>query len=481
MVADWAEEEFETIDLKDKRLNRRAKKVLTALGERPTASIPAACGGHTEMVATYRLFENAKVTFDTVLSPHLEQTKKRVAGNPVVLFVQDTTELDLTRPGSHVTGVGPMDGLSRQGAFVHLQHAFTDDGIPLGTASAYVWARSPDEPGMTQSKKLKRRRAAHIEAKESFRWIQGLRAVRAISEYAKDTTCICIADSEADIFEMFTESRSTDRGGQIDWIIRACQDRVVDAGTAESQETRLREAAAAGPALSTKTIEVRARTSMVANEKRARLQSRNDRKAIVTIRAATVTLLPPKRAGGKAIPVTVNVVLVREDQPPEGEIAIEWVLVTTLPIGDMEAVEAIIKYYEQRWSIEVFFRTLKSGCRVEERRFENLDRLLPCIAIYLIVAWRTLLLCRLGRACPDISCATIFEPSEWKSVYAKTTKKTPPGQPPRLNEMIRMIAQLGGYVNVPGREDMPGVQTLWLGMQRMRDLAWAWDFVQGLG
>ncbi|MBN1909823.1 MAG: hypothetical protein JW818_08805 [Pirellulales bacterium] len=33
--------------------------------------------------------------------------------------------------------------------------------------------------------------------------------------------------------------------------------------------------------------------------------------------------------------------------------------------------------------IEIFFRTLKSGCRVEERHFEYLDRLLPCVGIYL--------------------------------------------------------------------------------------------------
>ena len=125
--------------------------------------------------------------------------------------------------------------------------------------------------------------------------------------------------------------------------------------------------------------------------------------------------------------------------------------------------------------IEVLFRTLKSGCRVEERRFEELERLLPCLAVYLITAWRTLLVCRLGRSCPDISCEAVFEPCEWKSVWIAVKGTPPPQEAPRLGELVCLVAQLGGYVHRPKRSDPPGPQTLWLGMQRMRDLAWAWD------
>ena len=63
-----------------------------------------------------------------------------------------------------------------------------------------------------------------------------------------------------------------------------------------------------------------------------------------------------------------------------------WILVTTLPIDEVEPVRQIIQSYTVRWMIEVLFRTLKSGCRVEERRFQHVDRLLPCLAVYLIVA-----------------------------------------------------------------------------------------------
>jgi hypothetical protein len=95
--------------------------------------------------------------------------------------------------------------------------------------------------------------------------------------------------------------------------------------------------------------------------------------------------------------------------------------------------------------------------------------------VYLIVAWRTLMLCRLGRSCPDLDCEAVFEPSEWKSVWLTVRREPLPAQPPRLMEMMKLVAQLGGYVNYPTRKDPPGPQTVWLGLQRMKDLAWAWD------
>jgi Transposase DDE domain len=136
-----------------------------------------------------------------------------------------------------------------------------------------------------------------------------------------------------------------------------------------------------------------------------------------------VTLRPPPRPDRKLPPVTVNVVLVREPNPPADEVRVEWILVTTLPIDTLDQVRTVVEYYCIRWSIEVLFRTLKSGCRIEHRRFEHIDRVLPALALYLIVAWRTLFVCRLGRCCPDIDCEAIFEPSEWKAVWMNQVRR----------------------------------------------------------
>ena len=170
-----------------------------------------------------------------------------------------------------------------------------------------------------------------------------------------------------------------------------------------------------------------------------------------------------------------KVILVREVNPPADDVPIEWLLVTTLPVDTVEQVKTILQYYTVRFLIEVQFRVLKSGCRVEQRLFEHIDRLLPCLAVYWIVAWRTLMVCRLGRSHPDLDCEAVFEPSEWKSVWMAVRRKAFPQTPPRLMEIVKLVAQLGGYVNRPNRKDLPGPQSLWLGLQRARDLAWAWN------
>ena len=154
-------------------------------------------------------------------------------------------------------------------------------------------------------------------------------------------------------------------------------------------------------------------------------------------------------------------------------IQIQWLLITTLPIDDVDQVKSIVYYYTIRWQIEVYFRTLKSGCRVEARYFERSSRLLNCLAVYSIVAWKILYLCRLSRECPELDCEVVFEPSEWKSVYMAVRREEPPATPPSLNAIVRMIASLGGYVI--RKKTQPGTQTLWIGLQRLHDLSTAWN------
>jgi len=186
-----------------------------------------------------------------------------------------------------------------------------------------------------------------------------------------------------------------------------------------------------------------------------------------------VAFRPPPRPDRILPQVTLNVVLVDEPNPPEGQKPIQWILVTTLPIDTHDQVRLIVKYYKVRWQIEVYFRTLKSGCRIESRYFEKITPLLNSIALYAIGAWKILYLCRLSKECPDLDCEIAFDPSEWKAVYMVVHREAPPATPPTLNEMIKMIASLGGYVIRAKTE--PGTQTLWLGLQRAHDLSIAWN------
>src|ERR1700722_7903156 len=270
MLAPWAREEMATADLRDKRLNDRLTQILSDLGSRPTASIPAACGGVNEMTAAYRFFDNDKADPDSILQPHAEQTRRRMAQHDTVLLVQDTTEADLTRPQQQVQDAGPLDGSARRGGFIHPLHAFTPDAIPLGTAWSRIWARKEEAESPSKAEKRKKRKAAPIEQKESQRWIEGLRPAREIAQEMPETRCICIADSEADIYELFAEPRGTI---PVDWLIRACQDRALEPEAAEgpgpgpgspveseaAKGTLLRSRVMARPVLFRRQITVRGR------------------------------------------------------------------------------------------------------------------------------------------------------------------------------------------------------------------------------
>ena len=486
MVASWVEEELGTVDLKHKRRNVRLKRLLADFAARPSASIPAAVGGgRAETEAAYRFFDNPHVEFDAILAPHRAATLTRMRQYPTVILAQDTSEIELTRPEQQVAGAGPLDAGSRRGCFVHPLLALTPEGVPLGTVSAECWTRDDAPPvKLDKAARAQQRKLTPIEDKESRRWVTGLHEAHAVAALLPEVEVITVADSEADIFELLVAGQSeadvavdgpppARRAG---WIVRACQDRALrrEPGSAADAARCVSEAVEAAPVLATYEVSVRGREPKVSCETRGRRQARESRQATVNVRACAVTLRAPHRPDRQLPDVTVNVVLVREIHPPAGEEPIEWLLLTSLPIATVDHVLHVIKTYCVRWMIEVFFRVLKQGCRIEWRRFEHLDRVKRFLAVALLVAWRTLYVTRLGRDFPDLDCEAVFEPSEWKAVYQVTQKRSPPQTPPKLQEMVRLVAQLGGYVNRP-RADEPGAETIWKGLQRLHDMALCWD------
>lgn len=170
MSDNWIDNELKTVNLEDKRLNVRFAEILKALGERPHISIPAACGGHAETMAAYRFFGNEKTTFEKILRPHRDATVRRISAQEVVLCVQDTTELDLTRPKQQIRGAGLIgSGDKRFGGYLHLLEAFVPDGTPLGAIWAKKVIRASEKPPKDQSPKRRKLNSIPIEEKESFR------------------------------------------------------------------------------------------------------------------------------------------------------------------------------------------------------------------------------------------------------------------------------------------------------------------------
>lgn len=462
---EWVMQEMKEVDLGDTRLNERLLEVLSMMSSTPSKSIPAAVhGGNNETTGAYRLFDNDRADFEKILLPHIEATYGRIAEEKIIILAQDTTELDLTRPKQQVEGAGPLDGSSRFGEFLHPLVAFTPNGTPLGILSAEIWTREPGPSKAEDRKKLP------IEEKESVRWLDTHKHAQEIATQHPGTQFVCVADSEADIFEVIELEQESPENFQ--WIIRSCYDRslITDA---PDQSTHLHEQLSSCSVRYNKRIHIRGRDPKVTCDKRARNQPRISRECDVEVRATTVTLRPVKRSDRKLRSTTVNAILAQEKNAPEGDVPVSWLLLTNMPISTQEEIELAIAYYCIRWMIEVFFRTLKSGCRIEARRFETIERFERCLAVTLIIAWRTLYTTRLGRELPEASCECVFSPDEWQPVYQLVMQEPPPKTPPTLRIMIRLIARLGGYVD-RSRDDEPGPDTTMRGMERLYDISACW-------
>jgi hypothetical protein len=460
----WIEEELSCIDFEDERLDSRMLKVLEELSKHPSKSIPSACSGHSEMTAAYRFFSNEKVTFDGVLEPHIEQSKTRISNHPVVLLIADSTEIENKRPNQNMDGVGYLSD-SRRGMLLHPFVAFTPQRVPLGIIHSELINRAK---ATEKSKSKKNSRRIPIEDKESYRWLVNQRIALELAEEIPETQFITIYDSEADIFDVLSEFN--DSNASVDYIVRGCQNRrLVD----EGKKNKLHDKVLDSPVLFKKKLSIRSKDKKVSCNTKKRGQERKARKTEVQVRATKATLLPPEHKEKELSPVHVNVVLVSETKPPKGQEKIEWMLVTTLPINNKNEIRKIIQYYCTRWMIEVFFKVLKSGCRIEKRRFLSIDNFRPCLALYLIIAWRVLYVCHLSREYPNISCQTVFSPAEWKSIYVIHLKKKPPKKIPTLDEIAGIVAKLGGYIK--RKNSPPGPKNFWVGLQRLHDIAMAWE------
>ena len=343
MVQQWCREELETADFGDQRLNERVVQVLESLADRPTASIPAALGGRSELEAAYRFFDNDKVTLEKVLQAHFHVTTKRCTEQRIVLCAQDTSELDFSRPQQQVSGAGPLASPNRRGALLHANLAFAEDGTPLGAIGAKIWAREEsdsEQPKLSKAAKEKKRRATPIEEKESIRWIEGIRAVQKLARDCPDTLCVSLSDSEGDMYDLLAEPRTT---SNFHWIVRACHDRTV-LDFQGNPVGAIRDSLLELPVLFTNDITIQGRKQKIACETNPRRTSRVSRQATVEVRAGSVTVKAPSLCKHAIPAVTINVVLVREPHPPEGEHPIEWILLTTLPISTMEQVRSVIRY-----------------------------------------------------------------------------------------------------------------------------------------
>lgn len=181
---------------------------------------------------------------------------------------------------------------------------------------------------------------------------------------------------------------------------------------------------------------------------------------------------------GRDDTIEASCVIAREIDPPVGVKALEWRLLTNREAPDFEAAVQLIDWYRARWEIELFFHVLKNGCKVEALQLSTFERLERALMLFMVVSWRIARLMRLGRTCPDLEAELLFERDEWEAAFI-LNKRRPPKAPPPLNEVVRLVATLGGFL---GRkcDGEPGVKTIWIGLQRVMEYAAGRQFERAL-
>jgi hypothetical protein len=442
--ASWAEEEFGDADLGDVRRNARLIQLASVLGAQPSASLPDATDDRATLKAAYRFFDNDYVRAEAMLTSHVQSTKRRMQAVPLVLAVQDTTYLDWT-DHPNTSGLGPLTSAKQQGLLAHSTLVITPERVPLGLLQQQVWAR--EQATFAQLSDHKQR---PISEKESQKWLRSLEAVIAAHSDCPNTHFVSVGDREADVYDLFL----LDRPAGVDLLVRAAQDR-----KAEHEEKYLWAVMATAPIAATVTIHIGARAGQPA------------RQATLKIRWKQITLRPPNsRSKEKLPPITLWAVWAIETNVPPGLEAVEWLLLTTVPITSTEQALECLEWYAARWGIEVWHKVLKSGCRIEDRQLESAERLKRCLTLYSVIAWRILYATMLARVVPDVPCTVLLSEDEWQGLYCRIHRvAVAPAKPPTLQQAVRWIAQLGGFLGRK-RDGEPGVSVLWKGFQHLVDI-----------
>jgi Domain of unknown function (DUF4338)/Transposase DNA-binding/Transposase Tn5 dimerisation domain len=450
LARDWTEEEFGEAEIGDSRLNKRLLTLAQAFYAQPQANIPQACQTRAETKAAYRFLDHPETSMEAILESHYQATVARMSVEKVILAVQDTTSLNYTaHPATE--GLGPI-GSHQEGAMGLLLHntmAFNPEGTPLGLLDVQCWARDGADFG-----KKKRRHCLSIEEKESNKWLVSFRKVAEAQKQCSQSMVVSVGDREADIYELFELALSDSSGPKL--LIRAEQDRLLAEGQGHLWEKMAQQ-----------------EVSGIQEIHVPRQKNRPARVAQLEVRFGPVRLKSPKNKKWRR-ELTLWAVWAREAEASPRWERIEWMLLTTLPVTTFEEAIEKLAWYMIRWGIEVYHRTLKSGCKVEERQLGHADRIETCLAIDLVVAERIFHLAKLGRETPDVPCTVFFEEAEWKALVAYITQNpNPPEKPPTLREAMRMVATLGGFLGRKG-DGEPGTKSLWLGLQRLDDLSSMW-------
>jgi hypothetical protein len=332
MKANWAMEEFNSLNLGDQRLNKRLIKIAEEFSEKPTAPINQACEDWADVKAAYRLFDNDKMRDEEIRRCHQTRTIERMRSQPTVIAIQDKSFLSYN---SHektegLGNIGKYRGTKAQGLVMHSTLAVTPRGLPLGLVNQKIWVRQPEAKREWNAKGIGEMKRLPVHAKESGTWVEALE--QTVRVCPGDVRLITVADREADIYEFIFKAFEL----KTEIVIRLSQNRNV-----VNEEKKLWDVMEIVPVSGHLLIDVPAK------------DDRPKRKATAEILFHELMIKPPASSKIKQ-PTTVGIVWVKELNPPaDVKEPLEWMLLTTMSMKSFEDALEKVGWYKLRWHIGV--------------------------------------------------------------------------------------------------------------------------------
>lgn len=445
-ASEWAAQQWLQVELGDRRLNRRAVEIGSQMAAHPAGSLPQQMGRRKVLRGAYGLLNHPGVSMEGLLAPHRQQTLAAAKHQALVLLVEDTTELDFTQR-QEMTGLGPIGNEKGRGLLLHSTLAVVPEGRQvLGLAHAQVVLRIP---------KTARPAQRWYVSPEGQLWQV---SVQQVGRPPEGVDWVHVSDSGSDSIDYLQECRAYGKH----FLIRAFRNRrlewVSDAGEAADEQLLISYAHQLTPRPeSLHTIIVPRQAQQAARE------------AHLALQWTEVRIAPPAQAP-EAIrqrgALTAWLLRVWEPDPPPGSEALEWILLSSLPIASLRDAHERVAWYTCRWLCEDYHQCLKTGCQIERRQFDDGMDIRRLLGFAMPIAVRLLQLRQSVRQLPDVPASTLVEPL---MVQVLARRQGRDWQTMSAQDFWRRVAQLGGH---QGRraDGPPGWRTLWKGWQYLADM-----------
>ena len=442
-------------DFGDARLSKRLTTIMAGLMGGPDKSFPTIFDD-TALEGAYRFFNNDEVTPERILSPHIQATIARMAGETPALIVHDTSTMSFDPAGAR-RGLGRIRSAG-QAFFAHVSLALSGDGsrMPLGVLALSTHIRS--------GKQKKKTKAKNNADNERARWGRQIAAIAPLG--IERTRVVHLMDREADDFALFAQLV----GAGDRFVIRLAHDRLLEPAEPGGAH-KLAAAVTQIHSIAEREVPLSRRPAGHRSPKQKRIHpSREGRMANLALGATQVVLRRPSTQP-KTLPatLTLNVARVWEIEAPEGESPVEWVLVTTEPVDTASQILQVVDWYRARWVIEEFFKAIKTGCAYDTRQLETIEGLLNVLATFMPMAWRLLRMRTQTRAAPNAKATTILPAVMIKVLHTFTRIELP--KKPTARDVLLAVAALGGHLKHNGE---PGFITLGRGYEKLRTLTEGW-------